>query len=94
LRVLRGAAALALALAAVGVYGVTAYLVRQRTHEFGVRSALGAAPGVLVRSVIAGALRLTLVGVAIGLLGVALLASALPARRAMAVSPTEALRGG
>ena len=37
---------------------------------------------------------LTLAGVALGLMGVALLASALPARRAMAVSPTEALRGG
>jgi predicted permease len=63
----------ALLLAAVGVYGVMSYLVRRRTHEFGVRSALGASPRALVRSVIGGALRLTLGGVAIGLAGAWLL---------------------
>jgi putative ABC transport system permease protein len=52
---------------------VMSYLVRRRTHEFGVRSALGASASVLVRSVIAGALRLTMVGVAIGLVGAYLL---------------------
>jgi putative ABC transport system permease protein len=63
----------ALVLAAVGVYGVMSYLVRQRTHEFGLRSALGASPATLVRSVVAGALRLTLAGVAVGLVGAWLL---------------------
>ncbi len=66
-------ASAALLLAAVGVYGVMSYLVRRRTHEFGVRSALGASPRALVRSVIGGALRLTLGGVAIGLAGAWLL---------------------
>jgi putative ABC transport system permease protein len=70
-------AATALVLAAVGVYGVMSYLVRRRTHEFGVRSALGASPRSLLRSVVAGALRLTLVGVAIGLAGAWLLTKAL-----------------
>ncbi len=63
----------ALVLASVGVYGVMSYLVRRRTQEFGVRSALGASAGMLVRSVIGGALRLTAVGVVIGLVGAWLL---------------------
>lgn len=62
-------AAAALILAAVGIYGLMSYLVRQRTHELGVRIALGASPGALVTWVIARALGLTLAGVALGLAG-------------------------
>jgi putative ABC transport system permease protein len=67
----------ALVLAAVGVYGVMSYLVRRRTHEFGLRSALGASSGTLLLSVVAGALRLTLIGVAVGLAGAWLLTQSL-----------------
>lgn len=115
---------LALVLAAVGIYGVTAYTTRQRTHEIGIRLALGAKRDDILRLVIGHGLRLTFIGVALGLavsfaltrylssmlLGVtssdaltfssvaivlcavALLASFIPARRAMRVDPIVALR--
>ena len=60
-------ASAALVLAAIGIYGVMSYLVRQRTHELGIRVALGAPSGSLLASVVGGALKLTLVGIAIGL---------------------------
>ena len=115
---------LALVLAAIGIYGVTAYTTRQRTHEIGIRIALGASKEDVLRLVIGHGLRLTFVGVALGLtasfaltrylrsllLGVTstdaltfssvavllcavtLLASLIPARRAMRVDPIVALR--
>lgn len=60
-------AAVALALAAVGVYGVIAYSVGQRRHEFGVRLALGARPARLVRDVLGEGMRLAAIGLAAGL---------------------------
>ena len=61
--------ALALALAAIGLYSVIAYNVAQRTHELGVRRALGAQSRDVVRLVVTDGLRLAAIGVAIGVAG-------------------------
>jgi len=62
-------AALALFLASLGVYSVMAHLVAFRTGEIGIRMALGATPGAVMRMVIGHSARLTLVGIVIGIAG-------------------------
>ncbi len=64
-----GFAGLAVLLAGAGIYGVMAYSVSQRTHEMGVRIALGAQPGNVLRMVLHQGLRLTLIGVGLGIAG-------------------------
>jgi len=118
------AAALALVLGAVGIYGTISYVVSRRTREIGIRMALGAQARDVRRMVVAQGGRVALIGVGIGLvaavfaarwlesllfevqardpivfsavalvmIGVALLASYLPARRASAVDPLVAIR--
>ena len=121
---LGGFAALALALAAVGLYGVLAYSVSRRTREIGIRMALGANAGDVLKLVVGEGLVLASIGILAGiacalaltrlleglifgvkatdpwtlaigvavLLGAAVAASAIPARRAAKVDPLEALR--
>ena len=68
-------AAAALLLAALGVYGIVAYSVSQRSREFGIRVALGARPGQIIRMVVGQNLRVVALGLGVGLL------TAIPATR-------------
>jgi predicted permease len=85
--------ALALTLAAVGLYSVMAYAVSQRTHEMGIRLALGASPGELRRMVVSSGMKVAAIGLAVGAVGAAgvsrLLTSLLNG-----VSPTDPLTFG
>ena len=86
-------ASLALLLAAVGLYGVLAYTVTQRTREIGLKLALGAQPSAVVRAVVRGALVLAALGIALGL------TTAFGLTRFLAsflygVSPTDSLTAG
>ena len=81
---------LALILAAIGIYGIMSYTVAQRTREIGIRSALGAARGDVFRLVIGQGMKLTLIGLLIGL-AVALLLTRLLSSLLFGVSATDPL---
>jgi predicted permease len=81
-------AGLSLLLAVIGIYGVMAYTVTQRRREIGVRMALGADRGAVLRMVVMQAARLTLVGIGVGL-AVSFAASRLIATMLINVSPTD-----
>jgi putative ABC transport system permease protein len=78
----------ALALAAIGLYGVLAFLVTQRTREIGIRMALGGRAGDVVRGVIGEGMALTVAGVALGLGGAYLLARSMK-ELLFAIEPTD-----
>jgi predicted permease len=82
-------AATAMLLAAIGLYGVLAYAVGQRTREIGIRLALGARRGEVVRMVITQAGRLAIAGVVLGL-GAAVLASRVLRSQLFEIAPTDA----
>ncbi|MGB6233508.1 MAG: ABC transporter permease, partial [Candidatus Acidiferrales bacterium] len=87
---LGGFGALGLLLAVVGIYGVISYSVTQRTHEIGIRMALGAEPGNVMRLILAHGLKLAVIGVAIGI-GASLALTRLMSTLLFGVSATDPL---
>jgi len=83
-------AALALGLASMGIYGVISYLVGERTHEIGIRMALGAKQVDVLRQVLGESLKMTLVGILVGFLA-ALGLTRLMATLLFGVSATDPL---
>jgi len=81
-------ALIALFLAAVGLYGVVAYSVQQRTREIGLRMAIGAAPADVLKLIVGGAMKLALAGVVLGLAGAAAFAR-LAATLLFEVTPSD-----
>ena len=81
---------LSLFLAAVGVFGVMSYVVSRRAHEIGVRLALGAKPGVVLRLLLRQGMTPVAIGVVIGLIG-ALGLTRLMSSLLFGVSPTDPL---
>jgi ABC-type antimicrobial peptide transport system permease subunit len=88
MRLLGSFAVLALILAAIGIYGMTAYLVSQRTREIGIRVALGATPSSVIRLVVGYALTLAGAGVIAGI-AAALLVTPLMRGMLFNVSPMD-----
>ena len=86
-------AGIALLLASIGLYGVIAYAVGQRTHEFGVRMALGARASDILRLVLAGGGKMVAIGIAVGLTAAALLGR-LMSSLLLGVSSTDPLTYG
>jgi len=85
--------AIGLLLAAMGLYGVLAYSVAQRTREFGVRAAMGAKPRDILALILRESARLTLSGAAVGLL-LAVLSARIVARQVYGISPLDPLMFG
>ncbi len=80
----------ALLLAGLGIYGTISYLVSERTHEIGIRLALGAKRSEIMRMILRQGLALAVAGAALGLVG-ALIVSHLMAGLLFGVSPTDPL---
>jgi putative ABC transport system permease protein len=85
-----GFATVALLLSAIGIYGVIAYSVAQRTQEIGIRIALGAQRGSVLKQIIGAGAVLALAGVALGCAGALLLTGVLSGLL-FAISPTDPL---
>ena len=84
----------ALLLALIGIYGVTAYGVTQRTREIGIRIALGSSPGGVLGMVIGQGMRLGAIGVALGIGGGALVATRLIETMLFGVSGSDPIALG